>query len=245
MDNDEVIWKAFNNVAWPADYLIDQTGHLAYAHIGEGDYGETELAIRKLLKEARPQLELGSPRFAIPADANADMDAAVCRRATPETYLGFARSSNLANAGGEDESTEVHYVAPPTIPIDNFALDGDWKAGDEFVRHVRSSPQPRDLVELHYQAKAVYMVAGSDDGSAKQLYVAQDGRPLPQGSRGADVHGGPKGDSYITLGRKRMYYVVNNPEFGDHTLAVSTASSGVSLYSFTFGNNCENKFAHR
>ena len=35
------------------------------------------------------------------------------------------------------------------------------------------------------------------------------------------------------------------PEFGEHTLALATAASGVSLYSFTFGNNCENKFAHK
>src|SRR5215472_805292 len=245
LDNEEKIWNAFHNVAWPADFLIDKDGHIAYMHIGEGDYGETELAIRKLLKEAKPGLDFSTARFALPADANADMDASVCRRATPETYLGFARGANLANPGGEDESQEVHYIAPPMVPIDNFALDGDWKAGDEFVRHVRSSAQPKDAVELHYQAKAVYLVAGSDDGSPKQLYVIQDGKPLPPNSRGVHIHAGTDGDSYIALGGKRMYYVVDNPEFGEHTLALSTSSPGVSLYSFTFGNNCENKFAHK
>jgi thiol-disulfide isomerase/thioredoxin len=245
LDNDEAIWNAFHNAAWPADFLIDKDGRIAYMHIGEGDYGETELAIRKLLKETRPGLDFSSPQFAIPADANADMDASVCRRATPETYLGFARGANLANPGGEDETQEVRYTAPPVIPIDNFALDGDWKAGDEFVRHVRASAQFKDAVELHYQAKAVYLVAGSDDRSPKPLYVIQDGKPLPPNHRGVDVQAGANGGSYIALGGKRMYYVVNNPEFGEHTLALSTSSPGVSLYSFTFGNNCENKFAHR
>ena len=245
LDNDEEIWNAFHNAAWPADFLIDKDGRIAYMHIGEGDYGETELAIRKLLKEAKPGLDFYTAQFALPADANADMDASVCRRATPETYLGFARGANLANPGGEDETQEVHYVAPPMVPVDNFALDGDWKAGDEFVRHVRSSAQPMDAVELHYQAKAVYLVAGSDDGSPKILYVTQDGKPLPPDSRGVDVHASTNGHSYISLGGKRMYYVVNNPEFGEHTLALSTSSPGVSLYSFTFGNNCENKFAHK
>ena len=245
LDNDEAIWNAFHNIAWPADFLIDKDGRIAYMHIGEGDYGETELAIRKLLKEARPGLDFSTARFALPADANADMDASVCRRATPETYLGFARSENFANPGGENETQEVHYIAPPAIPIDNFALDGDWKAGDEYVRHVHASAQLKDAVELHYQAKAVYLVAGSDDGSPKLLYVMQDGKPLPPGSRGVDVHAGANGGSYIALSGKRMYYVVNNPEFGEHTLALSTSSPGVSLYSFTFGNNCENKFAHK
>jgi thiol-disulfide isomerase/thioredoxin len=244
VDNDEKLWNAFHNAAWPADFLIDKDGRVAYMHIGEGDYGETELAIRKLLKEARPQIDFSAARFAIPANANDDMDAAVCRRATPETYLGFARASNLANPGGEDQTQEVHYVAPPTVPLDNFALDGDWKAGDEFVRHVRASAQFKDAIELHYQAKAVYLVAGSDDSSAKQLYVKQDGRSLPRDTWGVDVQADKNGHSFIKLDGKRMYYVVNNPQFGEHTLVLMTAAPAVSLYSFTFGNNCENKFAH-
>jgi thiol-disulfide isomerase/thioredoxin len=245
LDNDETIWNAFHNAAWPSYFLIDKDGRITYMHIGEGDYGETELVIRQLLKEAKPGLDFSTVRFALPADANADMDASVCRRATPETYLGFAHGTNLANPGGEDETQEVHYAAPPVVPIDNFVLNGDWKAGDEFVRHARSSALLKDAVELHYQAKAVYLVAGSDDGSPKPLYVIQDGKPLPPISRGVDVRAGTNGSSYIALGGKRMYYVVNNPEFGEHTLVLSTSSPGVSLYSFTFGNNCENKSAHK
>jgi thiol-disulfide isomerase/thioredoxin len=245
LDNDETIWNAFHNAAWPADFLIDKDGRIAYMHIGEGDYGDTELAIRRLLKEARPDLDFANPRYAIPADANADVDASVCRRATPETYLGFARAQNLSNPGGEDETLEVDYVAPEKLPLDSFALAGDWKAGGEFVRHVRSSAQPKDAVELHYQAKSVYLVAGSDDGSPKALYVTQDGKPLPPGSRGVDVQANAAGSSYIMLRGKRMYYLVDNPNFGEHILSLSTSAPGVSLYSLTFGNNCENKFAHK
>jgi hypothetical protein len=245
LDNDETIWNAFHNAAWPADFLIDRAGRIAYVHIGEGDYGDTEIAIRKLLKEARPALDFSDPRYAIPGDANADLDASVCRRATPETYLGFARAQNLSNPGGEDQTQEVHYVAPPVVPIDSFALDGNWSAGDEFVRHIRESAQPGDAVDLHYQAKSVYLVAGSDDSSPKQLYVTQDGKPLTSDARGVDVHAEANGATYIILAGKRMYYIVNNPQFGEHSLALSTSSQGVSLYSFTFGNDCENKFAHK
>jgi hypothetical protein len=75
--------------------------------------------------------------------------------------------------------------------------------------------------------------------------VIQDGKPLARNSSGVDVQADTNGRSYIALTGKRMYYVVNNPEFGEHTLALSTSSPGVSLYSFTFGNNCENKFSHK
>jgi thiol-disulfide isomerase/thioredoxin len=244
VDSDYQIWNAFQNSAWPADYLIDKNGNVAYIHFGEGDYGDFELEIRKLLKEANPKLNFAAAKYAIPSDANADMYGSVCRRPTPETYLGFARGANNANPGGEDSSKEVTYVAPTSLPIDSFALDGAWMANAESVRHTQPSKGLTDSVDLHYQAKAVYLVAGSDDGSPKQLFVTQDGKPLPKDAWGVDVKADPQGRTYINLGGKRMYYVAENPQFGDHSLGLYATEPGVSLYSFTFGNNCENKFAH-
>jgi hypothetical protein len=42
-----------------------------------------------------------------------------------------------------------------------------------------------------------------------------------------------------------MYYVAGIQEFGDHRLGLFATAPGVSLYSFTFGNNCENKIADK
>jgi thiol-disulfide isomerase/thioredoxin len=42
-------WKAWDNHAWPAFYLVDARGHVRYTRIGEGGYGETERAIQELL----------------------------------------------------------------------------------------------------------------------------------------------------------------------------------------------------
>lgn len=244
VDSDYKIWDAFHNNAWPADYLIDKDGKIAYIHFGEGDYGDFEQEIRKLLKEANPKLDFAAAKYAIPADANADMYGNVCRRPTPETYLGFARGANNANPGGEDASKDVTYIAPAPLPVDSFALNGAWLATAESVKHTQPSKQLKDSVDLHYQAKAVYLVAGSDDGSLKPLYVTQDGKPLPKDASGVDVKTDPQGRTYINLGGKRMYYVVENPDFGEHSIALYATDPGVSLYSFTFGNNCENKFAH-
>ena len=58
LDNDYKIWKAFNNSYWPADYLIDATGHIRYHHFGEGKYDESEQQIQQLLKEHNPQLSV-------------------------------------------------------------------------------------------------------------------------------------------------------------------------------------------
>jgi len=53
-DNDGKTWRAYKNRYWPALYLIDKRGHIRYVHIGEGNYEQTETAIRSLLAEAYP-----------------------------------------------------------------------------------------------------------------------------------------------------------------------------------------------
>ena len=52
LDNDFVAWNAYGNRYWPTMYLIDRAGRIRYTHVGEGDYGGTERAVRALLAEA-------------------------------------------------------------------------------------------------------------------------------------------------------------------------------------------------
>lgn len=50
-DNDGATWRAYNNRYWPTLYLIDKWGNIRYIHYGEGNYQQTEEAIRTLLSE--------------------------------------------------------------------------------------------------------------------------------------------------------------------------------------------------
>ncbi len=50
-DNRYATWTAYANQYWPATYLIDRKGRIRYKHFGEGQYQETDLAIRQLLAE--------------------------------------------------------------------------------------------------------------------------------------------------------------------------------------------------
>jgi len=243
VDSEREIWAAFDNNAWPAKYLIDKDGRIAFSHLGEGDYAEFERHIQELLKEANPKLTFAGPKFDIPADTREA--GGVCQEPTPETYLGFARGERIANQDGYQPLKEIVYRDPGALMANEYALSGRWLAAPEFVRHVESAKEPgEDYLDLNYRAKAVYLVAGSDDGSVKSLYVSEDGKPLPKESRGADVKSDSAGRTYIALAAKRMYYVVNNPHVAQHTLRLSATAPGVSLYSFTFGNDCENPFDH-
>jgi AhpC/TSA family len=56
VDVEHEIWQLYGNLGWPARYLFNQEGLLAYYHYGEGAYEETELTIQELLGIERPVL---------------------------------------------------------------------------------------------------------------------------------------------------------------------------------------------
>src|SRR6187551_401245 len=52
VDSEYVIWRAFNNNYWPAQYFVDAQGRVRYMHFGEGSYDQSEMVIQRLLMEA-------------------------------------------------------------------------------------------------------------------------------------------------------------------------------------------------
>lgn len=50
-DNEYATWNAYGNRYWPAFYLIDKKGRIAYTQVGEGNYEEMRAWIEKLLAE--------------------------------------------------------------------------------------------------------------------------------------------------------------------------------------------------
>ena len=77
----------YANQYWPAEYLIDKTGHIRHTHFGEGEYDKTESLIRQLLG-------------AKGAKARQVADATPTGLLTPETYLGYARLAELRRHDG-------------------------------------------------------------------------------------------------------------------------------------------------
>jgi thiol-disulfide isomerase/thioredoxin len=51
LDNNYVIWNAYDQRFWPAWYLIDADGFIRYRHFGEGAYDETDQKVQELLSE--------------------------------------------------------------------------------------------------------------------------------------------------------------------------------------------------
>ncbi len=62
LDNDFTTWHAYSNQYWPAKYLVDRKGHVRFAHFGEGEYAQTEDAIRTPARRGRPPSRAGADR---------------------------------------------------------------------------------------------------------------------------------------------------------------------------------------
>jgi thiol-disulfide isomerase/thioredoxin len=212
-DNRLAVWNAFQNRYWPAKYLIDARGHLRYVHFGEGDYGRTESAIRRLLREAGRDGAPATTRAvrAITADAGVT---------TPETYLGAERGEGWVEyplrAGGRDFG-----ALPGDLPADRFAYGGVWRITGTSAEALHGG-----RIAAHFGARRVYLVLG---GARGDVTVRLDGRPIAPADAGADVHGG-----VVHVGGQRLYALVDLPRAGAHRLELRFAH-GVRGYAFTFG----------
>ena len=146
LDNDFSTWQAWHNQYWPAKYLIDRDGHVRYYHFGEGEYGQTENAIRQLLAaKLPPVVEEPEPEF----------DGLLI---TPETYVGYKR---LARYGGERvvQNVEHGYRLPLQLYASEFAFGGEWKVEDE-----RAVAGENARLRLAYRARDVFLVLSGSGG---------------------------------------------------------------------------------
>jgi thiol-disulfide isomerase/thioredoxin len=214
-DNDYVMWDAYGNQTWPSDYLIDASGNVRYSSIGEGDYAQTQAAIRALLAQAG-HAKLGAP--ATPAGAL--VPSAVL---TPETYLGTKAAYGWSQgpfAGRHD------YGAPPRrSPAANvFAFSGVWTVAPQ-----AATADAHAGIDANVQAKHVYLVLGSAGGVPRRVTVSLDGHPIPAADAGSDVH-----DGVVTVRGQRLYSLVSLPSDQEHELTLRFAP-GVSGYAFSFG----------
>lgn len=213
-DNEMGTWNAYGNQYWPADYLIDSSGQVRYATFGEGDYERTETAIRALLAEAGRQVGGRShpTHVVVPSE-----------EATPESYTGTARAQGFVK--GPYSGTH-DYGPPPTheLELNQLAYSGTWNVASQPAQAVSEAG-----LNLHFQAKNVYLVLSSQNERPMQVQVMLDGRPIPAADCGADVH-----DGVVTVRRQRLYWLVSLPGDQSHELELRFAD-GLVAYDFTFG----------
>lgn len=152
-DNSYKTWDNYANQYWPAEYLVDRTGHVRHTHFGEGEYGTTEGLIRRLLGAKGP----GAQRIA---------DTTPTEAMTPESYLGYTRIGSYTGSHIVPNKAEQYHFAK-SLSANAYSYDGTWTVGGE-----RIVAGPNARLRLDFQAKDVYIVLGGHG----TVQVAIDGK---------------------------------------------------------------------
>lgn len=223
LDNNLDTFANFNNLYWPAHYLINQNGQVVYTHFGEGEYDTTENNIRALLgitgktKVETPQKPQGFSSW--------------FGRQTHETYLGYARAKNFKSPEAVTPNKAMVFSYPRTLPADGWALKGNWKVGSEQSIALQKGAS----LKLNFTAKKVFLVLGTTSGKPLTARIYLNGKLLPANSTGKDVKNG-----VITISHHTLYELVNQPNAANGLLEIVAGDNvsrhaGLSAYAFTFG----------
>jgi cytochrome c biogenesis protein CcdA/thiol-disulfide isomerase/thioredoxin len=225
VDSRLTIWRAFDNLYWPAHYFIDAQGRVRSHHFGEGEYDVSERVIQRLLAEAGYRDVPGGVVNPAATGAQAAADAGAMR--SPETYVGYARGRNFAS-GPVAQGTASTYVVPATLERNQWGLTGEWTVDPQRATLGRA---PGRIV-FRFHARDLHLVLGpGPSGRPVRFRVTIDGA-APGDAHGMDTDA--RGEGTVTS--ERLYQLIRQKgDVQDHTFVIEFLDAGVQAYAFTFG----------
>jgi hypothetical protein len=227
-DNDGLMWNAYGVRGWPTKCLVDRDGFIRYEHQGEGSYEQFERALQSLLAEAG--VRSGLPDLTIPV-RETDEPGAVSFRATTDVYLGYIRGT-IGNVEGYGAESTVDYIDRGFHLPGRFYAKGKWIIERECIRYAGDAGEEGHL-SIIYQGIEANIVLDIEGGKSAELVIEQDGLPLSAENKGDDIR--LEGtQSRLLVDTPRLYQLVKNKEFGEHSLKIIASQSAFSAYSFSF-----------
>jgi cytochrome c biogenesis protein CcdA/thiol-disulfide isomerase/thioredoxin len=216
-DNNLETWDAFRNQYWPAHYLVDAKGMIRYIHYGEGKYGETEEAIRSLLREN------GVRGLGGDTSKNVKAETASSSQLSPETYLGAARADGYEGVTPSPATTN-YGTKKVELKDSTYRLGGHWRIGQQGATAGKDA-----FLDFKTVSMRTFLVLGSQGNKPRKMQVLLDGKPISAADAGDDVKNG-----VATITNQRLYRLVDTGKVETHTLTLRPAP-GISGYAFTFG----------
>jgi len=226
VDSDHAIWRAFDNDAWPALYLVDENGKVRWRHLGEGAYEEAERFIQRLLTEAGARDIPRDLVSVVGRGPEVGADWATLR--SPETYVRHRDIERFASPGGAVLDEQRAYAAPARLKLNEWALAGAWT----LQSGAASSNEASGRIVYRFHARDVNLVLGpAARGTSVRFRVLVDGR-APGDAHGADVDEQGLG----TVTDQRLYQLVRQPgRIDDRQFEIEFLDPGAQAFVFTFG----------
>jgi thiol-disulfide isomerase/thioredoxin len=211
VDSNMDTWNAYQNEYWPAEYLLDQQGRVAYTSFGEGDYTQTDAAVAQLLGVKTAALPSSTP---VPSNT------------TPELYVGSdsGRGELADNEEYGAMGTPVNYPnSGPPQTNDLPQVSGTWTDEGQYLQ-----ADATDHLRLEFQADTVYVVAGTN-GASLPVSVTLDGKSVGTVNSGSALT-----SSGFTVSRQDLFQLLTGVSSGYHLIDL-TVPAGFRIYTFTFG----------
>ena len=226
VDSDYLIWRAFNNNYWPAQYFIDAQGRVRHTHFGEGSYDQSEMVIQRLLMEAGTG-DIGDALVS-PEPRGFEVAADWASLKSPENYVGYERTDGFASPGGATRDKSRMYEVPARLRRNDWALSGDWT----IKRDAAELNKPNGRIAYRFHARDLHLVMGpATPGTSVKFRVLIDGQP-PGAAHGLDVD--EQGVGSVT--EQRLYQLIRQPKpITDRQFEIEFLDPGVEAFAFTFG----------
>jgi Thioredoxin like C-terminal domain/AhpC/TSA family len=219
LDNGYEIWSAFANNYWPALYFVDAEGVIRDQHFGEGRYEQSDMLIQRLLGVERERISVEG----VGVEAEADWEDL----RTPETYLGYYRTTQFSSPGDAAFDERGAYELPERLGLNHWALAGEWTIGRENV----VLEEAGGSIAYRFHARDAHLVLSPGMREPIPFRVLLDGE-APGPSHGVDVDEEGKG----VLRDGRMYQLVRQRDgVRDRTVEITFVEPGAEAYAWTFG----------
>jgi thiol-disulfide isomerase/thioredoxin len=226
IDSNNKIWDAFNNQAWPAQYLVDAKGRVRFHHFGEEDYGEIESLIQELLKENGATGLASGPTRVNGVGIEAAPDWADER--SPETYIGYHMAENFSSPEMVRKNSVQRYSVPTNLMLNHWALSGSWNVNGESAV---LQAAPGKIVFRFHSRDLNLVLAPTMDGKPVRFKVMLDGA-APGENCGVDT--APDGSGEIR--EPRLYQLIRQKgAIVDRTFEIEFLDAGGNALDFTFG----------
>lgn len=221
LDDGFALWEAFGVKAWPTALLYGADGHLLYKRAGEGGEDATERAVQAA--------------FGISDESILGADTETFeRQEKPETELGYKRSSRFMSPEKIAKNKPLAYSFPEILPINTWALEGEWKVGETETELVTAGGGFR----FHADAPDINVVTKTADGNQTLVTALIDGKPVPQENLGHDLVRRDDGSAFTYIEYPRLSWLVKGLE-GDHVLELRFARAGAIVSFVNFANREE------
>jgi thiol-disulfide isomerase/thioredoxin len=234
VDYQQSQWTAWAVKAWPTLFLVDCAGYVRLRHSGDRGYPTLESALRTLMREANPGLDLPEPVGILRPE---DEPNAVRVPVTPELQADDA----YRTVGPRVPPAQESAMKEDLVELDGgYRLEGDWVRADDGW-FLRTAP---GAIILTYSAAQVHAVLAPDRHTDEPgapladpptLQLELDGGPLEGSQFGSDVFRNRRGTG-LRLDAPRLYNLVRESKVSRHELRLGFDRPGSTFYAFSFGS---------